>query len=139
MSVRQTLQELAQQVRTRTREILAAARPEWLTWAPPGTSNHLLWHAGHAVWLMDVLGIELLTGRSELPPGWSEKFGMRCRPPYLTCDWPDRALLDRMLADQLDRIGDGGGAVVVGVVHETLLRSGVRGATRRTCTRTRKI
>lgn len=103
MSVRETLQELARQVRTRTREILAAARPEWLTWAPEGTSNHLLWHAGHAVWLMDVLGIELLTGRSELPPGWSEKFGMRCRPPQLTRDWPDRALLDRVLAEQLQR------------------------------------
>ncbi len=103
MSSRHLLQELARQVRTRTREILAAARPEWLTWAPPGTSNHILWHAGHAVWLMDVLGVELLTGRSELPPGWAEKFGMRCRPPHLTCDWPDRDLLDRMLAEQLRR------------------------------------
>ncbi|GBD35625.1 hypothetical protein HRbin36_00738 [bacterium HR36] len=103
MSMREMLKELARQVRTRTRDILAAAKTEWLTWAPEGTSNHILWHAGHAVWLMDVLGVELLTGRSELPAGWAEKFGMRCRPPRLTSDWPSRDTVDRLLAEQLLR------------------------------------
>lgn len=97
------LAELGRQVRTDTRRLLAAARPEWLTWAPPGTSNHILWHAGHSVWLMDVLGIELLTGRSELPAGWAETFGMDCRPVAETRDWPDREQLGALLGRQLAR------------------------------------
>ena len=75
-SIAATLTELVRQVRSGTLEILAAADERWLTWAPPGTSNHILWHAGHALWLGDVLGVELITGQSELPPGWPETFGM---------------------------------------------------------------
>jgi hypothetical protein len=52
---------------------------------------------------MDVLGVELLTGRSELPAGWAEKFGMRCPPPRLSKDWPSRETVDRLLAEQLTR------------------------------------
>jgi hypothetical protein len=40
--------ELAEQVRSGTLEILHATQQEWLTWTPPGASNHILWHAGHA-------------------------------------------------------------------------------------------
>src|SRR5262245_48623890 len=97
------LAELARQVRTDTRRMLAAAKPEWLTWAPAGTSNHILWHAGHAVWLLDVLGIELLTGRNELPAGWAETFGMNCWPVQETRTWPSPSELDSALSRQLDR------------------------------------
>jgi hypothetical protein len=100
------LQELARQVRGDTRRILAAAQPGCLTWAPPGTSNHILWHAGHALWLGDVLCVELLTGRSELPGAWEQTFGMNCRPVAATQHWPSRAEIDRLLGLQLDRIVD---------------------------------
>ena len=90
-SIAATLTELVRQVRSGTLEILAAADERWLTWAPPGTSNHILWHAGHALWLGDVLGVELITGQSELPPGWPETFGMDCRPVGETNRWPSRA------------------------------------------------
>ncbi|MCS6977104.1 MAG: DinB family protein [Gemmatales bacterium] len=103
MAVQHLLQELARQVRERTMQLLAAAPAEALLWSPPGTQNHILWHAGHAVWLMDVLGVEILTGRSELPAGWAEIFGMNCRPPSVTRNWPSRtAILDR-LRSQLHR------------------------------------
>ena len=98
------IQELARQVRTDTRRMLAAARPEWLTWAPPGTSNHLLWHAGHALWLGDVLGVQLLTGRSELADGWAEMFGMDCLPVKERRTWPARGDLDQLLGRQLERL-----------------------------------
>jgi hypothetical protein len=98
------LAEMARQVRGDTLRLLAAAREEWLTWSPPGTSNHILWHAGHALWLGDVLCIERATGRSELPAGWAEKFGMDCRPVRQTRDWPTRAELHRRLAEQLLRM-----------------------------------
>jgi hypothetical protein len=104
MSQSAAIQELARQVRQGTIELLRGARPEWLTWTPRGTSNHLLWHAGHALWVQDVLGLELLTGRSELPQGWSETFGMDCRPVKDTTDWPAREQLLEMLATQLDQI-----------------------------------
>src|SRR5690606_26520099 len=81
-----------------------AETPEWLTFAPAGTSNHILWHAGHALWLGDLLCVELLTGQSELPPGWAGTFGMQCRPPQQTSDWPSRDELAALLERQLQRV-----------------------------------
>ena len=104
MSVIATLQELASQVRRDTLQIFDVAEPTWLTYAPPGTSNHILWHTGHALWLQDVLCVRLLTGRGELPAGWSEKFGMNCRPLDQTLDWPNRDELGELLRGQLRRI-----------------------------------
>ncbi len=101
MSVPALLQELARQVRERTLQVFRAAPGAALLWAPPGTQNHILWHAGHAVWLMDVLGIALLTGQRSLPPSWDETFGMRCRPPAQTTQWPDRARIEQHLEEQL--------------------------------------
>ena len=46
MSDSSQLQELACEVRGDTVRILAAAKESWLTWSPPRTSNHMLWHAG---------------------------------------------------------------------------------------------
>ena len=104
MSVSATLQEMARQVRRDTLKILDAAEPNWLTYAPPGTSNHILWHAGHALWLQDVLCVQLLTGHDELPVGWSEKFGMDCRTVSQTKDWPSRDELRELLQGQLRRV-----------------------------------
>ncbi len=95
------VQELARQVREHTLAVLRATPAEGLLWAPPGTQNHILWHAGHAVWLMDVLGIALLTGQSMLPTEWAETFGMRCRPPAQTRQWPDRRTVEQKLVEQL--------------------------------------
>jgi hypothetical protein len=104
MSTRSTLQELARQVRRDTLQILTAAQPAWLTFAPSGTSNHMLWHAGHALWLQDVLCIELLTGKRELPHDWDALFGMNCRPVSQTTEWPSREALVAQLQQQLSRI-----------------------------------
>ena len=101
MSIGATLQDLARQVRHDTLQILDAAQPTWLTYAPPGTSNHILWHAGHALWLQDVLCVRLLVGRGELPVGWAEKFGMNCQALDQTIDWPTRAELGGLLRSQL--------------------------------------
>jgi hypothetical protein len=97
------LEELARQVRNATRDVLAAAKESWLTWAPPGTSNHILWHAGHALWLQVALCILPLTGRSELPSGWREAFGSRCRPVNTTSHWPVWNEVHRLLTEQLGR------------------------------------
>jgi hypothetical protein len=97
------LVELARQVRGCTLELSHVADGRWLTWAPTGTSNHILWHAGHAVWLQDALTIRPITGRSELPHGWSSVFGQNSQPE-LHSDWPDVAEVRALLEDQLGRI-----------------------------------
>jgi len=97
--------ELASQVRQSTLKRLAEADHNSLTWAPPGTSNHILWHAGHAVWLQDLLTIEPLTGRSELPAGWAATFGQNSQPALVT-DWPIVAEVQARLEMQLNRILD---------------------------------
>jgi hypothetical protein len=118
MSIGATLQELASQVRRDTLQILDAAEPNWLTYAPPGTSNHILWHAGHALWLQDVLCVRLLIGRGELPAGWAERFGANCQPLNQTVDWPTRTELEELLRGQLRRVIE----LLAGTSDEQLVR-----------------
>jgi hypothetical protein len=98
------LVELVRQVRGGTLKLLGMTDPQWLTWAPPGTSNHILWHAGHALWVQDVLTIQPLTGKSELPLGWERRFGQHCQPVASITDWPPAAEVASLLAAQLERI-----------------------------------
>ena len=96
---------LAYQVRDCTLKLFDATDPDALTWTPPGTANHILWHAGHAVWVAGVLTIEPLTGNSELPAGWTEKFGQNSQPATMR-DWPERTEVRWRLETQLKRILD---------------------------------
>ncbi len=103
MSHGEVLIELARQVRGDTLQVLDTAQASWLTWSPKGTSNHILWHAGHAVWLQDLLCVELLTGRSELPEGWAAMFGASSQPGTIK-EWPSRDDVRSRLQTQLDRV-----------------------------------
>jgi hypothetical protein len=119
----QALLALSRQVRARTLRILERAQPRWLTWSPPGTANHMAWHAGHILWVQDVLCIEPLTGRSELPSppsfpnqppegpggegnvgGWATRFGQDSLPAADPGPWPDRDHLVALLTRQQQRI-----------------------------------
>jgi hypothetical protein len=95
--------EMASQVRQSTLQLLHVPDPGCLTWSPPGTSNHMLWHAGHALWLQDALSIRPLTGHSELPRGWSALFGQDSEPAA-TANWPEQAEVQARLVAQLQRI-----------------------------------
>jgi hypothetical protein len=95
--------ELATQVRTITLRQLEASEATLLTWAPRGTSNHILWHAGHVLWVADILTVEPVTGHSELPDGWEKTFGENSRPAATTT-WPDGGEVYHLLELQLDRI-----------------------------------
>jgi hypothetical protein len=113
----ETLTELARQVRENTLQLLHVPEPAWLTWAPTGTSNHILWHAGHALWVQDALCVRPLTGQSELPRGWAESFGQNCRPLSATTEWPAesqvRQLLETQLARVLDLYGEHADTIVI--------------------------
>jgi len=106
MSDSSQLQELARQVRGDTVRILASAMDAWLTWSPPGTSNHILWHAGHALWLQDLMCVEPISGVSDLPEGWANMFGMNTRPAVATGEWPSRTEVLQSLQAQLERMLD---------------------------------
>jgi hypothetical protein len=97
------LAELARQVRGSTLDLLHVPHESWLTWAPRGTSNHILWHAGHALWLQDALTVRPLTGHSELPVGWERTFGQNSQPE-LAAEWPAEAEVRMLLQNQLVRI-----------------------------------
>src|SRR4051794_39359909 len=96
---------LAYQVRECTLRLFDDTDSGALTWTPPGTSNHILWHAGHAVWVADALTIEPITGRSELPDGWAERFGQHSSPKSVH-DWPNRTEVRSRLEIQLKRVLD---------------------------------
>ncbi len=102
--MKQVISELARQVRGGTWQLLEATPQAWLTWSPVGTANHILWHAGHAVWLQDVLSIQPLSQRSELPDAWSETFGQHCLPVASRSDWPEVTEIATRLQEQLQRI-----------------------------------
>ena len=53
---------------------------------------------------MDKLCIERLTGASELPNGWAEKFGMDCSPVAEQTEWPSAEELRELLAKQEARL-----------------------------------
>ena len=97
------LVELARQVRQFTLRCLEVCDPSFLTWTPPGTSNHIMWHAGHSLWVQDLLTIESLIGRSELPNGWAAKFGSDSLPATIA-EWPDVSKVRELLESQVRRI-----------------------------------
>ena len=96
---------LASQIRECTLDLFEATTTDSLTWTPPGTSNHILWHAGHAVWAADVLTVKPLTGKSELPSDWAETFGQNSQPKSVRV-WPDRRVVRLQLETQLKRVLD---------------------------------
>src|SRR5262245_41290926 len=110
------LQSLAVEVRSKTLQLLSWATTPELTWSPPGTSNHILWHAGHALWVMDALCVQIITGRSELPGGWAEMFQMGSRPAAQKQPWPGRDDLHRQLKAQLARLFE----LIRPLTHEAL-------------------
>lgn len=98
------LAELARQARTDTLLILEQTPETHLTWSPRGTRNHILWHAGHCVCVGDVLGVELLSGKSELPPGWNDLFAMGSDPEASRRTPPARERVVELLHAQHRRL-----------------------------------
>ena len=106
VETRRLLVDLAQQVRGFTLQLLTAVPDGWLLWSPAGTSNHILWHGGHGLWLQGVLCLKKLVGASELPDGWDKVFGQHCQPVHLTQEWPERKRVVQLLEQQLERMVD---------------------------------
>ncbi|WP_425615317.1 DinB family protein [Anatilimnocola sp. NA78] len=49
-------------------------------WHPPGLSNHIVWHAGHAYVVVEWLTAGPLGLEPQAPAGWFEMFSWESRP-----------------------------------------------------------
>jgi hypothetical protein len=98
-----TLLELAKEVRWKTLKLLEGVDDAQARWAPAGTNNHLLWHAGHALVVVEHLTwVVNKLGEPQLPAGWFEKFSWDSKPAEVK-DWPAIADVVERLKTQRER------------------------------------
>ena len=104
----ETLILLAKEVRRKTLKLIDGVSEEDARWAPAGTSNHLLWHAGHAYVLQETLGLAVIEGRAgKYPQNWFESFSWKSLPRAVE-KWPS-------LADVREAMQKQGGDLVAAI------------------------
>jgi hypothetical protein len=100
----ETLLLLLKDVRGKTLRILDGVSEEQARFAPPGLHNHILWHAGHSLVVVEHLGVAEATGKPAVyPEGWFEKFSWKSEPAKVK-DWPSVAEVKAKLIDQAERL-----------------------------------
>ena len=118
-----TLLTMANEIRGKTLRLLDGVPPDASRFTGPGLNNSVLWHAGHALMLVEHLCIVPATGGTpNYPRGWFEMFGWNSRPAAVPRDaWPPlsdvverlkeqltrlRATIEQMTPEQLNRVVD---------------------------------
>ena len=72
--------------------------------APPGLHNHILWHAGHSLIVVEHLGVSPAAGKPPVyPQDWFDKFSWTSQPATVT-QWPTLAEVQSKLIDQAERL-----------------------------------
>ena len=100
----ETLQLLAREVRGKTLRILDGVSEDQARFVPPGLNNSIIWHAGHSLWVVEVLSVAAATGKATpLPDGWTDLFSSKSRPTPQT-KFPPLAQVIEALRSQLDRL-----------------------------------
>src|SRR5947209_7793155 len=100
----ETLLLLAGDVRGKTLRLLEGVSDEQARFAAPGLNNTILWQAGHALVVVEHLGLAATTGKQPgYPAGWFDKFSWKSSPATVT-QWPSVAELTAQLRDQLERL-----------------------------------
>ena len=95
---------LTSEVRGKTLRLLEGVSEDTARFAPPGLNNSILWHAGHALVVVEHLGVMPATGKSAAyPPGWFETFSWNSNPATVT-KWPPLSEVIAALRDQLARL-----------------------------------
>ena len=102
----ETLLTLADEVRGKTLRLLDGVPPELARFTGPGLSNSTLWHAGHALMLVEHLCIiPASKSQPRYPPGWFEMFSWDSLPASVpTHAWPDLPEVVAHLREQLPRL-----------------------------------
>ena len=97
---------LAYEVRGKMLWLLEGVGDELAGFTAPGLSNSILWHAGHALVVVEHLCIAPATGgEPRLPDGWFEKFSWDSQPRTVR-EWPRIADVATALREQLPRLID---------------------------------
>jgi hypothetical protein len=101
----QTLLTLSNEIRGKTLRLLDGVPPD-LARFTAGLSNHTLWHAGHALMLVEHLCIIPATGgQPQYPKGWYEMFAWQSRPAAIPPDaWPPLSEVVERLREQFGRL-----------------------------------
>jgi hypothetical protein len=100
----ETLKLLAREVRGKTFKILDGVTEEQARFIPPGLNNSIVWHAGHSLWVVEILSIAAATGRAaSLPDGWTDLFNSKSRPTRDT-KFPPLSQIIEALRNQLERL-----------------------------------
>ena len=99
-----TLLTLANEVRTKTLWLLDGVNDDMAHFAAPGLANSILWHAGHALVVVEHLAVAPATGQSpQLSDGWFEIFSWDSNPRTVK-HWPAVADVNAALREQLPRL-----------------------------------
>src|SRR3954470_25073389 len=102
----ETLLTLAEEVRGKTLRLLEGVPPDVPRYTSPGLNNSTLWHAGHALMLVEHLCLIPATGgEPTYPKGWFEMFGWKSVPASVPRDaWPALSDVIERLREQLSRL-----------------------------------
>jgi len=105
-----SLATLLDEVRGKTLWLVNVS-PQDARWTPPGTNNHILWHAGHIFCMVErlVTGALLSTMAipQQIPEGWWELFGWDSRPGETPAErWPELEEVVDLLRRQHGRLRD---------------------------------
>ena len=100
----ETLLLLAKEVRGKTLRLLEGVDDRQALFAAPGLNNSILWQGGHALIVVEHLGVSPATGKPPAyPAGWFEKFSWQSKPATVT-SWPEAEEVRGALRDQLQRL-----------------------------------
>jgi hypothetical protein len=96
---------LATEVRGKTLRLLDGVSEDAARFAPPGLHNTILWHAGHALVVVEHVSVMPATGRDtpNYPPAWFDTFSWTSSPARVT-SWPSLADVIVALHEQLPRL-----------------------------------
>ena len=91
-------------MRGKTLRLLDGVSDEDARYTPAGLNNTILWHAGHALVVVEHLSVVPATGRApEYPQGWFESFSWKSAPATVT-QWPALGEVVERLREQLTRL-----------------------------------
>jgi hypothetical protein len=95
---------LAKEVRGKTLRLLDGVSEADARYTPAGLNNTILWHAGHALVVVEQLSVVPATGLApSYPAGWFETFSWKSVPASVT-KWPALSEVVERLRDQLNRL-----------------------------------
>src|ERR1700722_6374321 len=99
-----TLLELLKEVRWKTLKLLEDVDDAQSRFTPPGLNNTILWHAGHALIVVEHLTFSFTTGiQPQYSAEWFDKFSWKSKPATIT-EWPPLGEVVDRLKDQRQRV-----------------------------------